>query len=396
MPGREKIYIEYMGCPQRSLDARRLADYFVRNGIVISKTPRNTDYILFISCACRKIDENFAIRRIKELSQYQAELILGGCLKAIHRGRIEEFFKGPVLGTSDIEKIDQLFPHFHTSFAEIPDTNRLYPRNKFQLLKLYPHSLQLGFNLIKPVLDYLERKNFKKYWYVRVGRGCVKEHCTYCSVWKAVGALRSKPLDRCVREFNEGLKLGYKNILITADNLGAYGLDIDSTLPDLLENITKLKGEYSVQLENLHPFWIIKYFQKLLPLLSLQKIKLILCAVQSGNDRILGLMNRRHSRAQIKEALLKIKEMNPAVKLHTQIIVGFPSETETEFEETLSLIREVGFSLVYISTYSHRSDSHNAHLTDQQVPGDIIGRRVKKAVKFFKRNKIVYFVYSVK
>ncbi len=393
-PVHEKIYIEYMGCPQRALDARRFADYFQKNGAVLSKTPKNANCILFISCACKKNDEDVAIKRIKELNKYKAKLIVGGCLKAINKDRLGEFFQGPTIVTSDIEKIDQLFPHFLAKFREIPDTNRLFPRNKLQLIRLFLNSLKWDLSFMKPMMDYLERKNSKKYWFIRAAWGCIKEHCAYCSVWRAVGELKSKPLEDCIKEFEEGLRRGYTNILFSADNLGAYGLDIDLTLPDLLKRIIAIKGDYGIELENCHPRWVIKYLEELLQVLRSHKIKLIRCAIQSGSDRILGLMNRRHGNEQIKTSLLRIRGAFSSIKLHTQIIVGFPSETEPEFEETLDSVKEIGFELVFISGYSRNPNSDDINLIKQEIPQVVIKHRINKAIKFFKKNRITYFVYS--
>ncbi len=394
IPAHEKIYIEYMGCPPRALDARRMADYFLKNGVMISKTPKDANYILFISCAFRNTDENFTVKRIKELNKYKAKLILGGCLKAINHELLDEFFQGPSIGTSDINEIDQLFPRFLTKFREIPDTNRLSPSNELQLIKLYANSIKkMNLGFLKPVNEFIKRKDHRQYWYVRAAWGCTKEHCSYCSVWKAVGELKSKSLDDCVKEFEEGLRCGYANILITADNLGAYGLDINLTLPNLLERLTKIEGSYKMQLENIHPYWLIKYLVDLLPFFRHNKIRAILCPIQSGNNRILSLMNRRYEVEQAKASLSKIKEICPAIELYTQIIVGFPSETELELEETLACVKEMDFNLVHISGYHRRPHAASIHLAAQETSQDIIRQRIDKAVKFFKKNKIGYFAY---
>jgi len=393
-PWREKIYIEYMGCPQRALDARRLENYFIENGAMISKTPKNADHILFISCAFRNTDENFAVKRIGELKKYKARLVLGGCLKAINKERLNEIFYGPTVETSALDQVDQLFPHFQKKIEEISDANRLYPRDKLQLLKLYASSIKkLDFNFLKPISEFIKKKNPKRYWHVRAAWGCTKEHCTYCSVWKAVGELKSKPLDECVKEFREGLKQGYINILITADNLGAYGTDINLALPDLLEKLTEIKGDYSIQLENVHPFFIIKHLERLLPSFRSNKIRAVLCPIQSGSDRILALMNRRYKTEQIKRSLVKIKEASPGIELYTQIILGFPSETQAEFEETLACVQEIDFDFAHICGYHRRPNQDNKNLINQEIPCDTIKQRINETIKFFKKNKIGFFVY---
>ena len=394
MPGRETVYIEYMGCPQRALDAGRFSDFFLKNGFKISKMPKHADHILFISCAFRNTDEEFALKRIKELSRYKARLILGGCLNSIDQERLNGFFRGPAVDTSDPAQIDRLFPHLAAKFSEIPDTNRLYPRSKIQLFRLYADSMKrLDINCLKSISDFIKRKDHKRYWYVRAAWGCVKEHCSYCSVWRAVGEFKSKSVEDCVRELKEGLRCGYKNILITADNLGAYGSDIGLTLPNLLEELIEIHGNYKIQLENVHPFWLLKYLDDFLSLFRLNKIRAVLCPVQSGNDRILGLMNRRYQAGKVRMGLLKIKEASPGIELYTHIIAGFPSETESEFDQTLTLVKEAGFNFIHITGYHKRPGANDKGLLGQAIPSDAISKRIQRAERFLKQNKIGYFVY---
>ena len=263
-------------------------------------------------------------------------------------------------------------------------------------LQDWPSSTGPSLNFFRSVKDYLGRKNTTKNWYVRVSWGCVKEKCTYCSIWKAIGELKSKRLEDCVKEFNEGIRKAYKDIFITADNLGAYGLDINLTFPDLLRDIVKIKGDFNIHLENLHPCWIIKYLEEIILLLRPGRITAALCPLQSGNDRVLSLMNRRHTIAQAKESFLRIREACPSIKLHTQIIIGFPTETELEFEETLNSIKEIGFNLVLLHVYSRRPNLQDRHLIDQEISPGVINRRMEKAEKFLNENKITHFIYSSK
>jgi len=385
---RQGIYIEHMGCARRALDANKFAHYFVVNGLTVTKNPKQADYILFITCAFRRIEEDYAIIRIRELNRYKARLIVGGCLQGVNEKRLYQNFTGLTFPVSDNEHIDELFPDFKIKFSQIPDSNFVYPKSKFRVLLQYFFAIRLDFSYLKRLKICWEKRASGHCHYLRISWGCADQHCTYCLIWRAVGKLKSKPVEVCFTEFKKLLENGHKNIILVADNLGIYGLDINRTLPDLLTKLLEIDGDYNIHLEEFHPFWLIKYLDRLISLLLRDKIRSIICPIQSGNDRILQLMNRGHNKFQLKDALQKIKKIYPKLKLHTTIIVGFPSESELEFEETLDFTQEIGFELVYIFGYSKNPYITNPVIIKQEVPEEIIKIRVNKAIKFCKKHKI--------
>jgi tRNA-2-methylthio-N6-dimethylallyladenosine synthase len=384
----QKIYIEHMGCPRRGLDASKFENYFSANGLALTKSPKNADYILFVTCAFRKIEEDYAISRIRQLCRYKAELIVGGCLKGVNEARLYKNFEGFAFTTFNNERIDELFHNFKVKFNDIPESDFPYPKSKIRAFMQYFFAIRLDFSYFKRLKICWERRASGRYRYLRIGWGCQEPHCTYCLIWRAVGKLKSKPIETCLQEFRGILENGYKNIILAADNLGVYGLDINLTLPDLLNRLLEIDGDYNIHLEEFHPFWLIQYLDRLMPLLLRDKIKSIICPIQSGNDRILKSMNRRHNKFQLEEALVKIKKTYPKLKLSTTIIVGFPSESEAEFEETLKFIREINFELVYIFGYSKNPFLTNPEIINQAIPEDIIRTRTNKAIEFCKKYRI--------
>jgi len=204
-----------------------------------------------------------------------------------------------------------------------------------------------------------------------------------------VGKLKSKPIETCLTEFQDILESGCKKIMLVAENVGAYGLDINTTFPELLTQLLGIEGDYKIEIEELHPIWLIKYWDKLVPLLGLGKIKLIVCPIQSGSDRILKLMNRQHDKLKMKNTLIKMKNIYPGLQLNTIIIIGFPSETEKDFQETLDIVKEIGFGLVVILGYSKNPYLIDPELIKREIPQKVIRAREKKAVEFFKKNKII-------
>ncbi len=378
-------------CAGRTLDARRFERYFLLNGFKIAKSPTNSDYILFLACAYKKNIEDMAIKRIREFSNYKSRLIVGGCLKEINRRILNENFNGESFVTSNNEYVDELFSDFKIKFKNLPDANILYPERIFQKLKRvcsFSHNARLSLSFLKRVLIYLKEKTplFKPY-YIRICKGCIDIHCAYCTIWRAVGKLHSKSIESCFEEFNNALKRGYRRVILVGDNVGAYGMDMNETLPNLLKKFTAKDGNYELQLDYLHPMWVIKYIDDLIAISKSGRIRVINCPIQSGNNRILKLMNRNHDIYRLKEALSELKKIYPRLKLYTHIIVGFPSETEEEFKDTLHVIKEMRFESVQIFPFSKNEDMSEKYIK-QEISEQIVKERLKKAVSFFREHGI--------
>lgn len=379
---KNRIYIESMGCERRALDAALFRDYFTENGFRVVGRPRKGDWILFITCAFRKINEDIAVDRIDELKRFGARLIVGGCLKNINPERLARHFSGPSFATMDNKSVGEIFPDFSVKLEDLPDANRGRHRST-SILKRYLFTLRLDFSFLKRVGVFL-RRVISRYYYIRISSGCIDRHCTYCVIWRAVGKLASKPLETCVREMENGVRRGYRNIVLIADNTGAYGLDRGLTFPDLIHALQGVEGKYRIMIEEFHPYWLIRYAHGLAEEIRKGRIKSLDCTVQSGSNRVLKLMNRGHTKEDLRKALIEIREACPELRMRTDILVGFPSETEEEFEETLRFVRELDVELVLIYGYS-RNPYLKESFTELEIRQDIIENRIERAVKFFRR-----------
>lgn len=384
-----KIYIEDMGCDSRALDAGRFTKYFLANGFKSINNPKYADYILFITCAFISSKESYAIKRIKQLQEYRGELIVGGCLKGINKEELDKNFQGFSFYTARCEEIDNKFPDFKIKFSDIPDINLVSSKGIGLFIKEYISTIRFDLSYVKRFLSSYKRRVLNKPYFIRISWGCINKHCSFCVIRRAVGNLKSKPLGQCVAEFKRALEKGYNNIVLVGDNVGAWGIDLELAFPDLIEELLKIKGAYNVQIDDFHSRWIVQYADRLVPIFRSGRIKYLKTPLQSASDRILTAMNRGHTISQLRESLCKIKEAFPKLNLCTHIIVGFPSETESEFEETLNFVKEIGFNMVYIFSYSK-----NPHL---KLPADIenlensekiLKEREHKSVRFFVRNKI--------
>jgi len=385
----KSFYIEHLGCTRRALDATRFTRYFIANGFERAARPDRADYILYITCAARKIEEDVSIRRIRELDRYNGALIVGGCLPGINRERLREVFNGPAFTPADEDALDRIFPGMEVKLKDLPDAHVIYPRNFLETVKNFYFVVRPSLGFLNRLWDYAGRRLVRKSYYLRIGWGCVKEHCTYCAIWPAVGELKSKPIETCLAEFREALSSGYRHIVIVADNSGAYGQDIGADLAGLLKGLTGERGGYTIEIEDLHPYWLIRYLDRLMPVFRGGKIRLMVSGIQSGNDRILRLMNRRHNKAEAKEAFTRIMRACPGIRICTEIIAGFPSETEDEFRETLEMIKETGFYSVSVFGYSRNPLLRDKKLLSAELSEEDIKKRIKEALEYCRANGIL-------
>lgn len=389
-----KIYIDNLACYRRSLDASKLKQYFLLNNCRIVNHPRKADQIVVLTCAVFKAPEDTAIKRVKELHErYPGKLIVTGCLPGINNTRLRSVYDGPSITTKDINDIDGLFQDFHLSFSDIPDANTFtgfkYPSGVKESLLAFRYN---SWSNYRKLLHYLTRRSTAPF-NIRISWGCVGS-CTYCGIRRAIGKLRSKPPDRCLAELDDGFAKGIRSFPLLGDDIGAYGLDLGTDFPALIEAMLERHSDISITLNDLHPRWLIKYADRLLPHLSSRGIAELWCPVQSGSDRILKLMRRFSDATSIRDVLLKIKSGTPNSLIHSHLICGFPSETEDDWEESLSLIKDSKVDMVLAFPYM-KTEGSKAEAMPGHVDKEIVRSRLNRGKRFFRRNNIAALFYCL-
>ncbi len=199
---------------------------------------------------------------------------------------------------------------------------------------------------------------------IPIARGCQGE-CTYCIARKARGALHSEPAGRILRAVRDLTKGGVREIQLTAQDVAAWGQDLDQNLPSLLRSILSLPGRFHLRLGMMNPATLMPLVDELLPLFK--HPKMYACAhlpVQSGADPILSRMGRRYQARDFLDLVQVLRERVPQIWIATDVIVGFPGESEDEFEHTLDLIRTVRPNKVNITRFSPRPGTAGASFPD--------------------------------
>jgi len=388
-----KVYLETLTCDRRGLDANKTRTYLLKNNYLIVNKPKDADIIIFFACAALNSITERSLKKIKKLKKYHANLIVAGCLPEIEEERLSEIFQGRTLSTKDLDKMDQLFPGIVQPFSTIEDANIVFRNRADRTVQgIFRKSIQalpvidamylwikkdiLRFIFGKSVLLYKYLQDTSTY-HVRISTGCLGE-CSYCAIKKGIGSCVSKPVADCLNEFEKGLKQGYTMFILDGDDTGAYGLDIHTRFPELLERITQIPGNYAITISNFQPVWLVKYIDDLERIFQRNKIEGFQCPIQAGSTRILQLMNRYSDTEKIKEALLRVKQSSPQISVITDYILGFPAETEEDFQETLDYIKTINFDGGMVISFSLNTGT-KAENIGPKVPQDVMKKRLKAA-----------------
>ena len=386
-------------CRRRLLDAKKLQLYFRKNKHPVVDRPEDADQIIYITCAYRDGITEINLAKIKELKNYKAELIVAGCLPVIEEEKLKEIFQGITIGTKDLNEIDKLFPKNKIKFSSITDAEAITHENyithyeenltlkKLPLINDYYQRFKEFFtrNILNDHLMVYLFPSKPEFYHVRISWGCTG-NCAYCVIRKAIGPLKSKPLDGCISDFKIGIEAGYKKIVITADDVGAYGLDIGLDFPTLLDKLTKIPGDHEISVQDLHPQWVVKYIDKLEPIFKRDKITSVNIALQSGSSTILKKMNRYSDIEKMHEALEKIKNSSKKLSFDTHFILGFPTETHENFLETMDFIKKLDFDMGFIYRFSCKKGT-KAETLEPKVSDDEIINRIHNARKILKKEK---------
>jgi len=379
----KKVYVRSNGCIDNLLDGKSFKKYFEENGWQIVQSPADADMILVNTCAFDKAHEDISVSDIEDLKKYtQAELVVTGCLPKINKERLDNVFDGVSFGPKDRSRIkdiihsdkDITWKSEHTISDE--DITQL-PHRKIvhQVTKLKSMSGPLG-KYILPNFEIGEVTGDHETFFLVLGEGCLA-NCSYCAIKKAKGSLKSKPMEAVIADFKSGLAQGFKRFILTADDTGAYGQDFGKDLPTLIEQLLSIEGDYKLNIYHLEPNWLIKYLDYFKRVFNTTKIDVIFSPIQSGSDRILKAMRRPYTVGDYIRCMQELRSELPALKIWNQFIVGFPGETEEDFDQSLRVLDKVTFNLVQAFEYSDRPGTA-ASAMDNHVPDVIMKQRMRR------------------
>lgn len=348
-------YIETYGCQMNVRDSETIAGYLHSMGYTEAESGEHADFLFFNTCCVRDHAEKKLMANIgalKERKEADPSMIIciGGCMmqepnmakKIMNRFK----FVDAALGTNVFWKLPEVL-------WKIISGERVIETGEYQyaICEPMPAKRTPGVSA-----------------FVNIMYGC-DNFCSYCIVPYVRGRERSRSIEDILSEVKELVAKGYTEITLLGQNVNSYGKDYDHSFPELLRLVDSIEGIQRIRFMTSHPKDLsddlinsIRDCQKVCHHIHLP--------LQSGSDRILSEMNRKYNTAQYMERIDKLRTAIPDIEITTDIIVGFPGETEEDFLETLSMVEKVGFSAAFTFKYSPRIGTKAASMLDQ-VPESI-------------------------
>ena len=344
-------FVETYGCQQNSSDSEKIKGMLYDMGFDFCEKPANADFIIYNTCAVR---ENAELRvfgnigALKNVKRKNPDVIIAVCGCMMQQEHISE-------------KIRKKYKHVDLVFG----THALY-----RFPELLDGVLSGGriFDTQNEDGSVFEDITYKRdeppLAKIPIMYGC-NNFCTYCIVPYVRGRERSRSAENILAEVRKVASEGYKEVMLLGQNVNSYGNDMDGGLsfPELLREVCRVDGIERVRFMTSHPKDISDELIRAMAEESKICNQLHL-PVQSGSDRILKLMNRKYTREQYLEIVRKVKAAIPDVVLTTDIIAGFPGETNEDFEETLSILKEVEYDTIFSFIYSKRVGTPAAEMED--------------------------------
>jgi tRNA-2-methylthio-N6-dimethylallyladenosine synthase len=360
-----KFYIRTYGCQMNEHDTEVMAGIFLGLGYEPTDSVEDANVILLNTCAIRENAENKVfgeLGHLKHLKKEKPDLLLGvcGCMSQ------EESVVNKILKTYN--QVDMIFGTHN--IHRLPNILQEAYMSKEMVIEVWSKEGDVIENLPK-----VRRGNIKAW--VNIMYGCDK-FCTYCIVPYTRGKERSRRPEEIIQEVRQLAAQGYQEITLLGQNVNAYGkdfTDIKYGLGDLMDEIRKIDIP-RIRFTTSHPR---DFDDHLIEVLAKggNLMDHIHLPVQSGSTDVLKIMARKYTRDQYLELVRKIKDAIPNVTMTTDIIVGYPNETEEQFEETMSLVREVGFEAAYTFIYSPREGTPAAKMQDN-VPMEVKKERLQR------------------
>ena len=341
-----RVYVESYGCTRNRADGEIMEAILLRAGYELTETPESADYVVVNTCAVKDPTEHKMARRIRELIDSGKKVIATGCLVHVNPGVIDKRVSG-MLGVKSIDRIAEAIDVAEKGgkLVSVEDW-RERSIDKLELPRLW----KSGVVFVVPISE-----------------GCLNA-CTYCATRFARGVLKSYRPELVVKWVKEALARGYREIQLSSEDTGCYGFDIGTNLARLLDEITAIEGDFRIRVGMMNPNHAIKILDELIDAYRSEKVyKFLHLPVQSGDNEILRSMGRNYTVEEFEEIVREFRRKVPGLNLNTDIIVGFPGESDDAFENTVELVKRVRPDKINVSRYSPRPGTIAAKW--KQLPG---------------------------
>ena len=364
--GKKRYFYNFvMGCQMNARDSEKLAGMLTEMGYIETENEKEADFVIYNTCCVRENAENKVYGNLGYLKNYKSKkpdmiIALCGCM-----------MQQPTV----IQTIKKKYKHVDIVFGTF---------NLYKLPELLKTRLETGHTIfdiwetheeIIEDLPSIRKKKFKAS--VNIMFGC-NNFCTYCIVPYVRGRERSRKKEDIIAEIKALVADGVKEVMLLGQNVNSYGKNLDEpvTFAELLREINEIDGLERIRFMTSHPKDLSD--ELIYAMRDCDKVsKALHLPFQAGSNSVLERMNRRYTKEGYLALIDKLKKEIPDILLTTDIIVGFPGETEEDFEHTLDVVRKVGYSSAFTFIYSKRTGTPAAEYEDQ-IPEDVTKNRFNR------------------
>ena len=328
----KKVWVEAFGCSANIADAEIIKGLLCNNGYELTSIRKNSDVSVLVTCAVKDATEHRMISKIKRYSK-DKPLVVAGCLPKTSMKLIESYSPdSSLMGPQSLDRTLQVVDASLNGRKVVALEDSMSTKVNFPRLRL------------NPVISIIE-----------ISSGCLSE-CSFCQTKLAKGSLKSYRIGEILRQMEDDVATNCKEIWLTSTDNGCYGLDLKTDLVELLEQCSNVEGEFKIRVGMMNPMYVPKFLDRLISLYrnNDKMFKFLHMPVQSGSERILRKMKRGHTAKIFLDVVKELRKKIPEITIATDIITGFPSESESDFEETLNLIEVSQPDVINSSRYSPR------------------------------------------
>jgi len=348
-----KIWVEAYGCSASFSDSEMISGLIVNGGHTLADNPKDSDLNLIVTCSVKDATATKMVHRIKESNS--KPLVVAGCLPKAEQKTVEKFAQNAsLLGPNSLGKTLQVI-------QSTLDGRKMIALDDSDISKIGLPKIRLN-----PAIGIVE-----------IASGCMSE-CTFCQTKLSKGDLQSYRVGDIVRQVKTELSDGCNEVWLTSTDNGCYGFDIDSDLPELVNMVSEIPQNFFIRVGMMNPMYMPRIRDGLLKSFESAKVfKFLHVPVQSGSDKVLNDMKRGHTAQTFRDVAKHFRDKFDRFTISTDVIVGFPTETEDDFEQTLRLLEQTRPDIVNLSRYSKRPGTTAAEM--RQIDVSEVKRRSRIA-----------------
>lgn len=364
-----KFNIITFGCKVNSYESEYMREQLENNGFIYNDNYRDSELVIVNTCSVTNTADNKCKKMIRNVRRdnNDAILMVCGCSAENHKEELNDLDIDILIGNKDKSKVVELIQNYIDSsikYSKFYNERRL----PFENMRINDFNLTRAF--------------------VKIQDGC-NNYCAYCIIPYVRGSIRSKPIKEAISEIKDLVDKGHKEIVFTGINTGAYGKEIgEYDLTDLIREISKFDGLERIRVSSIEITEINDKF------IEEMRNNHKLCghlhvSLQSGCANTLVMMNRKYSKEEYLDKINKLRAARPDINLTTDVIVGFPGESEDDFRESVDFCKEVGFSKIHVFPFSKREGTKAASMSEQ-LPNDIKKERARRLIEIDKGLQLEY------